>query len=284
MLIQAGLVAFVLFIAYLGKKYVFTPNPPPPLLSPRRYEFVSAADSPTEIATKWEKPYHTLPVHVDIPRLGKKISIYVNNTVVHQADTDDLAALRAGAMMDTPRGSQDHTVIRDIVVSLSKHLGEAQSQQDALRARFSEFFHPAGDPSLALSEYLEQVVGVDSKVLGVLKACNQSILAPGVLKLKCTVGNQFAFKDMRGSWRINIYITPDKVCVTHLKRERSFEDDPADYFEFEWSLVLVFDGNVTKMQEVHLHIDELLFGTSMNPSKKKKIREAMSDFAGKNKL
>jgi len=278
MIIQALLVLFV-FILIVTKKYLwitqFASNlfkePAPPV---RRYDFNSGGDLLTEIGSKWTKPYHTLPVHVDIPRLARKIAIYANGDGVLSAQSDDKSAytqVQDGA-------KQDYLIIRDIIVTLSKVLGEPKTQQDNITERFPSFFG-TGDPSLSLNDFLEQVVGANSKVVNVLKACNQSILAPGVLKLKFTVGNAYPFKDMRGSWRIDIHVDDDKLCVTHLKRERSFEDDPADYFEFEWSLKLIFDKDAAQLQEVLLHIDDLSFGNRMGTKKKDKIQEVMTNFS-----
>jgi len=92
------------------------------------------------------------------------------------------------------------------------------------------------------------------------------------------VGNQFPFKDLRGSWRIEIHIDPDTLSISHLKRERSFEDDSADYFEFEWSLKLIFDRQLTRVLDVFLFIDDIAFGDKMDKSKRQKIRDVMSAF------
>jgi hypothetical protein len=54
--------------------------------------------------------------------------------------------------------------------------------------------------------------------------------------------------DMRGSWRIDILMDGDKVTVVHTKRERSFEDSPSEYFEFGWSLSMVFDKDLSNLQ------------------------------------
>jgi len=266
-------IAFVLFFGYLGYKYAWKRKILPPVIA-RRYEFEVAADLLTEISTKWERPYHTLPVHVDIPRLAKKIAIYGNGGIVHRPPDDELSS--SGSLFNTtPR--IDNT-IRDIIVTLSEWLGEPKEKQEEILAQYPKFFG-SGDPSLSLTEFLDNIVGPTSKVVNVLKACNQSILAPGVLKLKVAVGNQYPFKDVRGSWRIDVHIYSDGLSVTHLKRERSFEDDSADYFEFDWSLKLVYDKDVARLKEVYLYIEALTYGDRMVSSKKKKIREVMSKFS-----
>lgn len=183
----AAFVFSLLFVVYIARKYIWpgkTPPPqaklPPPTTSPtttRRYEFDTTTDLLKEISTKWQKPYHTLPVHVDIPRLAKKIVIYGDGQVVHKAQEDDTCNISSGNLLDLTR--QDST-IKEIILTLSKWLGDPQEQQESISTKYSSFFG-SGDPSLSLNEFIEQVVGVDSNVVKVLKACNQSILAPGVL-------------------------------------------------------------------------------------------------------
>jgi len=222
-----------------------------------------------------KKPYHTLPVHVDIPRLAKKIIIYGDGELVHKPQ-EDTALNNSSGNLFADLSRQDNT-IKEIILTLSKWLGDSQEQQESISTKYASFFG-TGDPSLSLNEFIEHVVGVDSSVVKVLKACNQSILAPGVLKLKVAVGNQFPFKDVRGSWRIEIQIESDKLSVTHLKRERSFEDESSEYFEFAWTLRIVYDRQLTRVLEVQLYIDDILFGDKMDTSKRRKIREVISAF------
>jgi len=252
-----------------------------------RYEPVDhfgTGDLKTEIRMKWSKPANTLPVHVDVPRLARKMAIYADNrnTVLHAAkDTD--TGMGEDSMHKSvntkPLDNQlhDQKIIKDIILTLSVHLGEHKDKQRHIESKFPEYFGP-GDTSVALRDYMEQVIGDDSKVISVLKACNQSILAPGVLKLKFTVGNQFPFKDMRGSWRIDIIVDADKVTVIHSKRERSFEDSPSEYFEFGWSLAMIFDKDVSDLQETNLFIEDITYGSDVHNDKKMQIRESMKNF------
>jgi len=169
---------------YVARKYIWPPPKGPQqkkLPSPattRRYEFDTATDLKQDISTKWHKPYHTLPVHVDIPRLAKKIVIYGDGVIVHNTPEDNACNTSSGNLFADL--SQQDTTIRDIILTLSKWLGDSPEQQEIIASRYAGFFGN-GDPSLSLNEFIEQVVGVDSKVVRVFKGCNQSILAPGVL-------------------------------------------------------------------------------------------------------
>jgi hypothetical protein len=280
-MVIAALVVSIVVVAYVTHKYYWkqdSEKPATSLTTGRRYEFEVGADLHKEISTKWERPYHTLPVHVDIPRLAKKIAIYSNGVVVHGPPDEDLSASLGSSGGLFPPAPRVESTIRDIMTVLSRLLGEPTEKQDAITTHYSKFFM-GGDPSLSLTEFIDNVVGPTSKVVNVLKSCNQSILAPGILKLKVAVGNQYPFKDVRGSWRIDVHVSSEHVTVTHLKRERSFEDDSAEYFEFDWSLKLVFSSDVSRLEDVILHIDELTYGDRMESSKRKKIRDVMNKFS-----
>ena len=58
-------------------------------------------------------------------------------------------------------------------------------------------------------------MGENNRVMGVLKCCNQSVLAPAVLRLKSSIGSAFPYKDIRGGWRIFVHINTDQVVIQH---------------------------------------------------------------------
>lgn len=169
-----------LVVGVISKKYLWKTNTSP-RSSTSIVGYPDSGDLLTELRDKWKRPVEALPVHVDIPRLARKITIY---TATSQDSTkhpvlatthDDLAA--SG---DHPP-TNDNQVIREVIRTLSKHLGEPENQQEKIDTRFPEYFKRTADPSLALQDFMSDVVGHDSLTLGVLKACNQSVLAPGVL-------------------------------------------------------------------------------------------------------
>ena len=83
-----------------------------------------------------------------------------------------------------------------------------------------------------------------------LKCMQQEILAPAVISmhedLSLNAGGEaaFAFKDLRGAWRLGVRFLPESVTVTHFKGETSISPLPTDYFKFEWALELTLDREV----------------------------------------
>jgi hypothetical protein len=136
--------------------------------------------------------------------------------------------------------------------------------------------NPNGDVSKRLLEYLQQVVGEQSKTVKILKACNQSIIAPAVYRLKSVAAEAFPYKDVRAGWRIYITISEKDVQVAHKKWERSFEDDS---FHFKWEFVMVFDKDMKDLQSATLQITEVKFGPKDTPDRQKAFRLHMKNYA-----
>eukprot|EP00026_Physarum_polycephalum_P009233 Phypoly_transcript_09347.p1 GENE.Phypoly_transcript_09347~~Phypoly_transcript_09347.p1 ORF type:complete len:279 (-),score=43.48 Phypoly_transcript_09347:168-1004(-) len=257
-------------VGVISKKYLFGT---PTSTRLRSNSYPVAGDLMTEIRDKWKRPLETLPVHVDIPRLARKISIYT-------VSPDKSKQVVLTTQDDLPGGepTSDNHIIKELIKTLSKHLGEPATQQESIDSNFMEYFKRTADPSLALADFLSTVVGHDSLTAGVLKACNQSVLAPGVLKLKFAIGNYYPYKDARGTWRIEVVVGPDWVSVEHLKREKSFDETPHHYFEFGWSMKLTFDREMQVLRGTELFIDDHKLSDTMSSSTKKKVREVFKPF------
>lgn len=133
----------------------------------------------TELKDKWTRPLVSLPVHVDIPRLARKITIY-SSTSNSSSSTNKQPVLISREEAETDAAS-DNLVIKDLIKTISQQLGEPPEQQQNIDSKFMDYFGKTADPSQALAEFLENVVGHNSNTARVLKACNQSVLAPGVL-------------------------------------------------------------------------------------------------------
>merc|ERR1712125_308402 len=70
--------------------------------------------------------------------------------------------------------------------------------------------------------------------------CNQSMLAPTVVRMKERIGTHWPYKDQRGEWKIIINKENDSlISVTHIKKEVSWESNSlfeSQHFQFTWSL------------------------------------------------
>lgn len=150
-------------------------------------------------------------------------------------------------LSETPVTIRQTQVVSNIITSLAE-VTESSELVSTMYTKVDSYFdssNPRIDVGKRVLEFLVEVVGDDKKMIRILKACTQSIIAPAVVRLKSVMVRQFPYKDVRNGWRINIDINTDQVVVIHRKWERSFEDDR--YFfpkhQFTHHLVFNFDGN-----------------------------------------
>lgn len=83
----------------------------------------------------------------------------------------------------------------------------------------------------------EKFGGDDSKVVRLIKACNQAIIAPVVTALKTQLGVENMTRDVSKSWITKIYVEEEQIMICTYKREQQLQN----LFQYEWELILVFD-------------------------------------------
>jgi len=110
--------------------------------------------------------------------------------------------------------------------------------------------------------------------VNVLKACTQSIVAPAVLSLKSSINTSFPYKDIQGSWSIQIKID-DGVTISHSKWEQSFEEES---FKFNWRMVICFDKEMNELKEAHLEITQVEFGQNDSDAKRNQLLKIFHPF------
>ncbi len=178
-------------------------------------------------------------------------------------------------------------IILDILLTLA-NATESEELIKKMKLESPNYFqssNPNTDVSKRLLEFLQEVVGEDSKLVKILKCCNQSTIAPAVIRLKSAASthcpykvrsqNSFTFQDVRAGWKIYISITRQDVHIFHKKWERSFEDES---FQFRWEFGMIFDAGMDHLQSVSLKITELHFGPKDTEDKKQQFRNVMQEF------
>jgi len=92
--------------------------------------------------------------------------------------------------------------------------------------------------SNTLVRFLNEIFGGnDSKVVRLIKSCNQAIIAPVIIQLKTHLGVENMTKDVAKSWTTKIFVERDEILVCIYKREQQLEN----LFQYEWELMLTFD-------------------------------------------
>jgi len=218
-----------------------------------------------EIIDKWRRPATSLPVQIDLPRLIYKFEI-----------TDKLGqSLLPSNIKDMQRGE----LLKLLFDTLNRLFAMSTTEQTEFNRVFDELVEPTkdGDISIRLSYFLEHI-GDNIPAMGVLKACNQSFLAPAVIMLKSRLGGQLRYKDLRDGWYINIQITDSEIILKHRKTEQSFESNPDSQFQFDWELTLTFNRAVTELKTVNLHVVDIRYSSEILEVKKVKLQNLLAQF------
>lgn len=230
-----------------------SPRPPPTVPSIDNIE--------KDIRSKWEKSMHALPVASDFPRLAKLTKIFGEE-----------------GELEIPTQPSVERIIYSILLTLAVQLNDSQSH-DNTRDNYWTYLREniEGEIRREFDSFLKNCLAEDSKVAHVLKTINQGVIAPAVISLKLALPT-LPFKDFRNSWRIEVIVSLDTVTVVHIRREQSFNTPPEMTFEFVWECRIVFNKEVTRMDEVKVRIIELAFGEKVSPDNNNKIRNEMKRF------
>lgn len=122
------------------------------------------------------------------------------------------------------------------------------------------------DMTREIARLVAEYLGKESRMVRVLKACNQAIIAPAVIELTLNVCAKVPFKDA-GGWRMELTKNEDGlITVTHVKQQRARSSNKEDEFSFEWHLEIIFDEGLTGLSDMFLSIPKLNFGPHVSPS------------------
>eukprot|EP00026_Physarum_polycephalum_P008615 Phypoly_transcript_08706.p1 GENE.Phypoly_transcript_08706~~Phypoly_transcript_08706.p1 ORF type:complete len:444 (+),score=62.16 Phypoly_transcript_08706:105-1436(+) len=210
-----------------------------------------------DVATKWTRPLHSLPIAGDFPRLAKVTTIYVgpdhkdvsnSSGRVHDesAEKDDMQqqlddSLQPPPSSTLPPQSLEH-IIYSTLIKLAIYLHDPTTLQST-KDHFWEYHKGDAEGEVArnFGMFLKSCLHDGDNVGCVLKSINQAILAPAVISLKMAI-SALPFKDYGNSWRVKVFISNDDfVEIVHVRREQSFnppQQAEAMKFEFVWELCI----------------------------------------------
>jgi len=215
----------------------------------------------------WSRPYHKLPIHIDIPRLSKKIRVYSGEKCLHGNPDGEL---------------EGEEIIYFLLLTLAKELEDFDACnfiEKHFRTIVDEYAEPGNDTSGELSRFLKAMVtevGSEGKMLRVLKAVHQKVIFSGFYllqsKLCPTLGR---FKDSIGSWHINIFIYPTNIRVVHTKAQISspLEDITRVDYEFKWQLEIHLNPLATKIIGSNVNIIDVIIPSTVTRKRKRIIEQ-----------
>mmetsp|Transcript_16608 Transcript_16608/g.27229 ORF Transcript_16608/g.27229 Transcript_16608/m.27229 type:complete len:286 (+) Transcript_16608:171-1028(+) len=180
----------------------------------------------------WSRNLSDLSVHMDLPRLGPRITLFHEDNEINFSQPTDTKMER----------------IKLLLIEIAKMAHEDDQLISDLETKFYDHINKdgAGDASQQLSHYLTAIIPKDSKIERVLKLCHQKMVFPAFYCIKAKIFDKLPFKDYRGSWDVKIVFLNDNVLVQHSKIQVS-KDTPApgeeEEFKFRWCLNLSISGD-----------------------------------------
>jgi len=225
----------------------------------------------TDMEITRQRPIDKLPISVDLPRLARKTVIMDGDQVVLNGLAEEFASDTEDEQISRAR------LIQRVWATLSEMVGEESEMYSDLAERLQG----GGEVALQLALWLKMNISSDTRVIRILKVCNQSILASAVVRMKSTVGMDWPYKDLRGQWTIQIRKTEDGcIHVTHTKKEISYESNSlydTQHFSFTWELQMIFDPNVEVMQKVSVVISEMDFVEGVSQATRDAIVQSFNE-------
>lgn len=103
-----------------------------------------------------------------------------------------------------------------------------------------------------LTNYIINRFGEKSRVIRILKSCNQSFVIATLVHLRnALMQKQIMFKDCRGEWHLEVKTCPNgKPSVVQRRKEQVFKltDSglPKNMYRFEWEVQIEFDSCACK--------------------------------------
>ena len=185
-----------------------------------------------------------MAIHSDLPRLARNFEV---------VDIDGRPALELEAE------DSNAACCLKVLCALARVLHPAGSEtEQRIRERWAP--EETEDKADYILRFIHQVLGVESRVVRILRACNQAVLAPFVTRIKLGLGEALAHNSTRNSWKIHIRVHPDCVLVTHTKREQSAPatESAFGHFEFEWSVEYTLDSELITFADVSFNLGKYL--------------------------
>lgn len=141
----------------------------------------------------WNRKVADLPVHMDLPRLGRKIRITKNGQLIL-----DKSQTQTREMNQREIVFEFLKILADLIETQTGEQGEEGPKGDdvleLIEEKYYNFIKPEGDVSQQLQAFFKEGLPQDAKIFKILKMCHQKIIFPGYYYLKSLLFEQESSK------------------------------------------------------------------------------------------
>jgi len=173
------------------------------------------------------------------------------------------------------KGTTTGTVETHIKASLVAVARKVDGIELALKIeeRFQDYVQEGRDTIKQLHLFIKEIVGEQTKLVQILKACNQSIIAPVLIYLTNSLEGILSFKQK--TWKIQILIGTSVIRITHIKTEQSAPDAEDIYgpFAFEYTLDFILDKDASELKQMIVNLTKVVV---FDDKKEKIVKDLLS--------
>lgn len=210
----------------------------------------------------WERELQHLSVHMDLPRLGHKIQVFVEGRPVE---------------VKMKEGDTKSKMVYAVLLAIADASQEPEETIHYIRTRYDEFVKAdgSGDTSQQLKSFLTEVVPHDSRLDHVLSLCHQKIVFPAFYSIKTKLQDHLEFKDKRGSWVLQLFFEKGKCRVVHSKIQTAKPDFESgiEEFSFKWELTVVLSGLLLEyVEKIDVNVVNVDVHESVSEERAQEIR------------
>jgi len=193
-----------------------------------------------QTVAKFSKSIDDLPLHVDYPRLYRKISVYDEDDNVIWQDLDS-----------SGRQGDEVELMLELLLTMSDMLG---LDGEGTTELFRNSIQGNHEISNGLKEFY-LALGPSHGLIGILKCVNQDIIVPAVTVMKYGFFNaKLNYFEIRGKWNITIKFCSDKIVVTNRRWERTSPET----HHFSWDLNITLNKDATKVTDTTLYVKDIV--------------------------
>lgn len=217
----------------------------------------------------WKRKFVELPVSKDLPRLCKNVIIYDKEEVLHKHNDEDFLQL-----------------LFLIFLTLTKKTKDFKNPYKEFEVLTFENFQKEVDiaDNQTINQFVTKHYEESSKTIQILKLLNQSLIAPAVTQIKQVLLGKLEYKDVQGSWVVEIFCLDQKYKVIHKKKEQVIKKVNNKYenlYQFQWSLNIELKELETGLEvdNISVHLVQCLFNQVEMTNEEKQIAEKMLEDA-----
>lgn len=228
-----------------------------------------------------EGNFETFPIAGDLPRLLKHLSI------VKKVSDSELVCLfpeegkEADGKVKIVKDVKGHKITSGdclkVIVCITKIFDEKHCER--VQQEWNNVMDNEEDLSVQKTflmrvlknVYVDESSNDVSPVIMFLKAINQKVIASSTMKLKGVCGNMFIKDAQPMVWEIAVILEEDRTIVSHYRRQETTSKNPEEYFRFLWELRMVFNKEMTQLQELKMGINDIEFNQATTPAVRERV-------------